>query len=171
MNGHLYFIRSLELSSDSTVWHPITWDDKTLLITRQDLNELRQAGAELLRRSDSWCDICNFLAEKMLASKREAASFEDHRRWEPRQCLDVSRNGMSVITKEDCMRSGANESIWSGESLDCCPETLFRDRSVLQDVKLFWRETEWTSLVHRHWLAAFLSTINICIYVCCVCLV
>lgn len=122
-------------------------------------------------RSDSCCDICNFLAEKMLASKREAASFEDHRRWEPRQCLDVSRNGMSVITKEDCMRSGANESIWSGESLDCCPETLFRDRSVLQAVKLFWRETEWTSLVHRHWLAAFRSTINICIYVCCVCLV
>lgn len=132
MNGHLYFIRSLELSSNSSVWHPITWDDKTLLITRQDFNESKQAGAELLCHSDSWCEICNFLAEKMLGSKREAASFEDHQRWDPRRCLDVSRNGMSAITREDCMRSGANESIWSGESLDCCLETLFRDWSIFR---------------------------------------
>lgn len=45
----------------------------------------------------------------MLSSKREVALalFEDRHQGDPRRCLDVSRNEMSEITKEDC--------IWSGE--------------------------------------------------------
>lgn len=45
---------------------------------------------------------------KMFSSKREAALalFEDRHRGDPRRCLNVSRNEMSEITKEDCIRSG-----------------------------------------------------------------
>lgn len=94
-----------------------------------DLNELQHDGAEPRRYSAG----CNFLIETMWRCKWEAASFEEHRQWGPRQCLDVSRNGMSVTPEEDCMQSRVNQSI----PLDCCLENFVRGLKRLQTMMMF----------------------------------